>query len=77
MEGVGEAEGGVTRIKQRGGVAIAFMAAALWIMLLIAAWEYLFLRRANSDSCASQLINSSHRERFFLILVSSSLSNMQ
>jgi hypothetical protein len=40
---VGEAEGGgVTRIKQRGGVAIAFMAAALWIMLLIAAWEYLF-----------------------------------
>jgi hypothetical protein len=26
----------------RGGVAIAFMAAALWIMLLIAAWEYLF-----------------------------------
>ena len=33
--------------------------------------------RANSDSCASQLINSSHRERFFLILVSSSLSNMQ
>jgi hypothetical protein len=43
VEGVGEAEGGgVTRIKQRGGVAIAFMAAALWIMLLIAAWEYLF-----------------------------------
>jgi hypothetical protein len=30
------------RLEQRGGVAIAFMAAALWIMLLIAAWEYLF-----------------------------------
>jgi hypothetical protein len=41
MAGVGEAEGGgVTRLEQRGGVAIAFM--ALWIMLLIAAWEYLF-----------------------------------
>jgi hypothetical protein len=25
-----------------GGVAIAFLAAALWVMLLIAAWEYLF-----------------------------------
>ena len=33
---------GVTRLEQRGGVAIAFMAAALWIMLLVAAWEYLF-----------------------------------
>ena len=32
----------VTRLEQRGGVAIAFMAAVLWIMLLIAAWEYLF-----------------------------------
>jgi hypothetical protein len=32
----------MTRLEQRGGVAIAFMAAALWIMLLIAAWEYLF-----------------------------------
>jgi hypothetical protein len=43
MAGVGEAEGGgVTRLEQRGGVTIAFMAAALWIMLLIAAWEYLF-----------------------------------
>jgi hypothetical protein len=32
MAGVGEAEGGgVTRLEQRGGVAIAFMAAALWI----------------------------------------------
>jgi hypothetical protein len=30
------------RLEQRGGVAIAFMAAVLWIMLLIAAWEYLF-----------------------------------
>jgi hypothetical protein len=30
------------RSTQRGGVAIAFMAAALWVMLLIAAWEYLF-----------------------------------
>jgi hypothetical protein len=30
------------RLEQRGGVAIAFMATALWIMLLIAAWEYLF-----------------------------------
>ena len=35
MAGVGKAEGGgVTRLEQRGGVAIAFMAAALWIMLL-------------------------------------------
>jgi hypothetical protein len=32
----------MTRLEQRGGVAIAFMVAALWIMLLIAAWEYLF-----------------------------------
>jgi hypothetical protein len=32
----------MTRLEQRGGVAIAFMAAALGIMLLIAAWEYLF-----------------------------------
>jgi hypothetical protein len=32
----------MTRLERRGGVAIAFMAAALWIMLLIAAWEYLF-----------------------------------
>jgi hypothetical protein len=32
----------VMRLEQRGGVAIAFMAAALCIMLLIAAWEYLF-----------------------------------
>jgi hypothetical protein len=31
-----------THLEQRGGVAIAFMAAALWIMLLIPAWEYLF-----------------------------------
>ena len=30
------------RLEQRGGVAIAFMAMALWIMLIIAAWEYLF-----------------------------------
>jgi hypothetical protein len=29
-----------TRLEQRGGVAMAFMAAALWIMPLIAAWEY-------------------------------------
>jgi hypothetical protein len=29
------------RLEQRGA-GIAFMAAALWIMLLIAAWEYLF-----------------------------------
>ena len=34
--------GGVTRLDQRGAAGIAFMAAALWIMLLIAAWEYLF-----------------------------------
>jgi hypothetical protein len=40
---VGEdGRGAVTRLERRGGVAIAFMAAALWIMLLIAAWEYLF-----------------------------------
>jgi hypothetical protein len=32
----------MTRLEQRGGGAIAFMAAAPWIMLLIAAWEYLF-----------------------------------
>jgi hypothetical protein len=32
----------MTRLKQRGSVAIAFMAMALWIMLLTAAWEYLF-----------------------------------
>jgi hypothetical protein len=31
----------MTRLVQRGGVAVAFMAVALW-MLLIAAWEYLF-----------------------------------
>jgi hypothetical protein len=43
MAGVGEAEGGgVTRLDQRGAAGIAIMAAALWIMLLIAAWEYLF-----------------------------------
>ena len=30
----------MTRLEQRGGVAIAFMAAALWIMLLVAAWGY-------------------------------------
>jgi hypothetical protein len=30
------------RLEQRGATGIAFMAAALWIMLLIAAWEYLF-----------------------------------
>jgi hypothetical protein len=30
------------RLERRGGVAIASMAAALWVMLLIAAWEYLF-----------------------------------
>jgi hypothetical protein len=35
--------GAVTRLELRGRVAIAFMAAALWIMLLIAAWEYLHL----------------------------------
>jgi hypothetical protein len=29
--------GRMTRLEQRGGVAIAFMAAAPWIMLLIAA----------------------------------------
>jgi hypothetical protein len=35
MAGVGKAEGGgVTRLEQRGGVAIAFMAAALWIELI-------------------------------------------
>ena len=40
---VGEdGRGAVTRLERRGGVAIAFMAAALWIMLLIAAWEYSF-----------------------------------
>ena len=40
---VGEdGRGAVTRLERRGGVAIAFMAAALWIMLLIAAREYLF-----------------------------------
>jgi hypothetical protein len=32
----------VTRLERRGGVAIAFMTAARWIMLLFAAWEYLF-----------------------------------
>ena len=32
----------MTRLEQRGGVAIAFMTAALWIMLLIAAREHLF-----------------------------------
>jgi hypothetical protein len=43
VEGVGENGGGaVTRLERRGGVAIALMAAALWMMLLIAAWEYLF-----------------------------------
>jgi hypothetical protein len=43
LEGVGENAGGtVTRLERRRGVAIAFMAAVLWIMLLIAAWEYLF-----------------------------------
>jgi len=42
MAGVGEAEGGgVARLAQRGGVAIAFVAAALWIMLIIAAGGYL------------------------------------
>ena len=41
MEGMGEAGGGtVTRLERRGRVAIH--AAALWIMLPIAAWEYLF-----------------------------------
>jgi Flp pilus assembly protein TadG len=40
---VGEdGRGAVTRHERRGGVAIAFMAAAPWIMLLIAAWGYLF-----------------------------------
>jgi hypothetical protein len=29
----------MTTLEQRGGVAIAFMAAARWIMLLIPAWE--------------------------------------
>jgi hypothetical protein len=34
---VGEdGRGAVTRLERRGGVATAFMAAALWIMLLIA-----------------------------------------
>jgi hypothetical protein len=33
----------MTRLEKRGGVAIAFMAMALRIMLLIAAWEYLHL----------------------------------
>ena len=43
MAGVGKAEGGgVTRLEQRGAAGIAFLAAALWIMLLIAGWEYLF-----------------------------------
>jgi hypothetical protein len=38
MAGMGEAGGGaVTRLELRGRVAIAFMAAAPWIMLLIAA----------------------------------------
>ena len=37
-----DGRGAVMRLEQRGGVAIAFMAAVLWIMLLIAAWEYLF-----------------------------------
>jgi hypothetical protein len=32
----------MTRLEQRGGFAIAFMAAALSIMLLVAACEYLF-----------------------------------
>jgi hypothetical protein len=32
----------VTCREQRGSGAIAFMTAALWIMLPIAAWEYLF-----------------------------------
>jgi hypothetical protein len=32
----------MTRLEQRGGIAIAFMAPALWIMLLVAAWEFLF-----------------------------------
>jgi hypothetical protein len=43
MESVGEDGGGaVMRLEQRGGVAIAFMTVALWTMLLVAAWEYLF-----------------------------------
>jgi hypothetical protein len=43
VESVGEDGGGaVMRLEQRGGVAIAFMAAALWIVLLIVAWGYLF-----------------------------------
>ena len=43
MAKVGEAErGGVTRLERRGAAGIAFMAAALWIMLSIAAWEYVF-----------------------------------
>jgi hypothetical protein len=37
MAGVGEAEGGVTRLEQRGAAGIPFMAAAPWIMLPIAA----------------------------------------
>jgi hypothetical protein len=36
----------VTTLEQRGGVAIAFMAAALWIMLLIAAAIF-----AETDRC--------------------------
>ena len=43
MAGVVRAgRGRMTRLEQRGAAGIAFMAAALWIMLLIAAWEYLF-----------------------------------
>ena len=33
---VSDGRGAVTRLERRGGVAIAFMTAALWIMLLIA-----------------------------------------
>jgi hypothetical protein len=43
--------------QQRGGVAIAFMAAALWIVLLSRHGSICSSGRANSDSCASQLIN--------------------
>jgi hypothetical protein len=43
LAGVVRADRGrMSRLEQRGGGTIAFMAAALWIMLLIAAWEYLF-----------------------------------
>jgi hypothetical protein len=39
---VGTGGGAMIQLEQRGAVAIVCMAAALWIMLLIAAWGYLF-----------------------------------